>query len=104
MSVKGGEGGTPQIRNFFLAKILSVKGGGGYPPYGQNLQSSIWPPPLMRSRLVNFSFQLKYDKTIPNLIVQQEMDFIWYYLFKREHEEEEKNYLKFWIYKFDAIF
>ena len=29
---KGGEGGTPQIRNFFFAKKISVNGGGGYHP------------------------------------------------------------------------
>ena len=44
---KGGGRGNPQIRNFLLAKILSVKGGGGgTPPYGQSPQSSIWPLPL----------------------------------------------------------
>ena len=41
--------GTPQISNYFLVKILSVKGGEGYPPYGKNPQSSIWPPPLVHS-------------------------------------------------------
>ena len=40
MSVKGGGGVPPKSVTFFLAKILSVKGG-GYPPYGQNPQSSI---------------------------------------------------------------
>ena len=37
---KGGGGVPPKSVTFILAKILSVKGG-GYPPYGQNPQSSI---------------------------------------------------------------
>ena len=45
MSVKGGGGVPPKSVTFFLAKILSVKGE-GYPPYGQNPQSSIWSFPL----------------------------------------------------------
>ena len=39
---KGGGGGcTPQIRNSFFAGKKIRKAGGGYPPYGQNPQSSI---------------------------------------------------------------
>ena len=34
----------PQIHNSFFAK-KNRKGRGGYPPYGQNPQSSIWPSP-----------------------------------------------------------
>ena len=37
---KGGEGGTPQIRNPLFAENF-VRKGGGNPPYGQNPQSSI---------------------------------------------------------------
>ena len=44
MSEKGG-GGTPQIRNLFFGEIFFPERG-GYPPYGQNPHSSIWPPPL----------------------------------------------------------
>ena len=43
MSVKGEGGGTPQI--LFFCKNF-VRKGGGYPPCGQNLQSSIWCRPL----------------------------------------------------------
>ena len=39
LSVKGARGVPPKSVTFFLAEILSVKGG-GYPPYGQNPQSS----------------------------------------------------------------
>ena len=42
---EGGEGSIPQIRNsFFSGK--KIRKGGGYPPYGQNPQSSILPLPL----------------------------------------------------------
>ena len=37
----------PPICNFFWAKILSVKGVGGYPHNRQNPQSSTWPPPQL---------------------------------------------------------
>ena len=37
---KGGDGGTPQIRNSLFAENF-VRKGGGYPPYGQNPQRSI---------------------------------------------------------------
>ena len=55
MSVKGGGGVPPKSVTFFLAKILSVKGG-GYPPYGQNPQSSIWPLPLVSSNILSSIF------------------------------------------------
>ena len=38
---RGGEGCTIQIRNSFFAENFVRKGGWGYPPYGQNPQSSI---------------------------------------------------------------
>ena len=38
--------GYPPNPQLFFGKNFVRKGGEGYPPYGQNPQSSIWPPPL----------------------------------------------------------
>ena len=48
-SVKGGRVVPAKSVIPFLPEKKSVKGGGGYPPYGQNPQSSIWSLPLWLS-------------------------------------------------------
>ena len=41
MFLGGGGGGYPHVRNSFFDKNFVRKGAVGYPPYGQNLHSSI---------------------------------------------------------------